>query len=68
MKDGSSLEYIILQREVESLQEELKDTYQSLRKARKKAKRWKRKYLELKYKLDHPTSPERELGYNPYQE
>lgn len=43
-------------------------TYQSLRKARKKAKRWKRKYLKLKYKLDHPTSPEKELGYNPYQE
>ena len=43
-------------------------TYQSLHKARKKAKRWKRKYLKLKYKLDHPTSSERELGYNPYQE
>ena len=68
MKDGSSLKEIVLQREVESLQEELNDTYQSLHKARKKAKRWKRKYLKLKYKLDHPTSPERELGYNPYQE
>lgn len=68
MKDGRPLEEIILQREVESLQEELKATYHSLHKARKKAKRWKRKYLKLKYKLDHPTSSERELGYNPYQE
>ena len=26
---------------------------EQLRKARKKAKRWKRKYLELRYKVDH---------------
>ena len=29
-----------------------------LRKARKKAKRWKRRYLELKYKLDKAESEE----------
>ena len=29
---------------------------EQLRKARKKAKRWKRKYLELKYKLDTARS------------
>ena len=31
---------------------------EQLRKARKKAKRWKRKYLELRYKLDNAKSKE----------
>lgn len=33
---------------------------EQLRKARKKAKRWKRKYLELRYKLDRTERKDKE--------
>lgn len=37
---------------------------EQLRKARKKAKRWKRKYLELRYELDRAESEEVDADSN----